>query len=221
MSTVQADFDRIALLAADGWDHNSYYHGYLLKHLPAACDAALDIGCGTGTFARLLAGRARRVVALDLSPQMIAVARQRSQQFPNIRYEVADALAWEWDGEPFDCAVSIAMLHHVPAEEMLATMAGLLHPGGTLAALDLYQAEGLRDLLRALAARPLSLGLTLLKTGRLRQPPQVRAAWEEHGRHETYPTVAQVRRLCARVLPGARVRQHLFWRYSILWRKPA
>lgn len=221
MDTVQADFDRIALLSQVGWDHNEHYHRYLLRQLPAHCEAALDVGCGTGSFSRLLAGRAGRVVALDLSPRMIEVAKERSRQYPNIQFQVADGTSWAPEGELFDCVASIAMLHHVAAEEMLAKMAGLLKGGGTLAVLDLCEPEGLQDALRGMAAMPVSLVLRVLKTGRLRVPREVRAAWSEHGRNEIYPTVSEARQVCERVLPGARVRRHLLWRYSIVWRKPA
>lgn len=220
-STIQADFDQIALLSGDGWDHNAQYHQYLLRHVPAHCGAALDVGCGLGTFSRLLARRAGHVVALDLSPRMIELAKERSKQYPNIQYQVADAMQWGTGGEQFDYIVSIAMLHHVGAEEMLSRMAGLLKGGGTLAILDLYASSGLTDVLGGMVALPVSLVLRLIKTGRLRSRPEVRAAWEEHGRHDTYPTVAEVRRVCERVLPGASVRQHLLFRYSIIWRKPA
>ena len=68
MSAIQAEFDRIALHSnSDGWDHNNHYHDFLLKHVPSRCSEALEIGCGTGEFARLLAQRSERVLALDLS----------------------------------------------------------------------------------------------------------------------------------------------------------
>jgi predicted TPR repeat methyltransferase len=75
---VQADFDRIALLANDCWNHNNHYHGFLLQHAPSHCAEALGIGCGTGVFARLLAARADHVLALDLSPNMIQIAMDQS-----------------------------------------------------------------------------------------------------------------------------------------------
>ncbi len=221
MSTVQTDFDRIAALSQVGWDHNTQYHGYLLRHIPTYCEAVLDIGCGTGSFSRLLAGRAGRVVALDLSPRMIDVAKERSKQYQNIEFEVADATEWGPAGEQFDCVVSIAMLHHVAAEEMLSTMARLLKAGGTLAILDLCESEGLKDLFRDTAAVPVSMALRLVKMGQLREPREVRAAWADHGRHDTYPTFSEVRQVAQRMLPGAQVRRHLLWRCSIIWRKPA
>src|SRR5436853_7910282 len=77
-SIIQADFDRLALLADRSRDHNGYYDDFLLKHMPSPCAEALEIGCGTGIFSRRLARRSTRVLALDLSPQMIRIARGRS-----------------------------------------------------------------------------------------------------------------------------------------------
>jgi ubiquinone/menaquinone biosynthesis C-methylase UbiE len=217
----QVDFDRIALLSQDRWDHNVHYHRFLLKHIPASCEAALDIGCGTGEFSRLLAKRSKRVVALDLSPRMVEIAQARSEDSANIEYLVADASKWKFPGGVFDCVSSIAALHHLPIEDILLKMKGALRVGGTLAILDLYESAEWRDTLTGMAALPVSLVLRLVKTGRLGEPPQVRAAWEEHGRNDTYPTLARVRHICEKVLPGAEVRKHLLWRYSIIWRKVA
>jgi SAM-dependent methyltransferase len=218
---IQADFDRIAGLSRGGWDHNSHYHEFLLKQLPAHCAEALEVGCGTGGFSRLLAKRFDRVLALDLSPRMIQIARERSRQYPNIDFQIADATRWAFPAEQFDCVASIATLHHLPAEDTLSKMRNALRTGGTLIVLDLFQGQGLSDALTSLLAVPVNAGLKLLKTGRLREPCQVREAWAEHGRHDSYLTLSQVRQVCAAVLPGAEVRKHLLWRYSITWRKAA
>src|SRR5262252_8583858 len=122
ISQVQADFDRLAAFSQDGWNHNSHYHRYLLKHIPPHCQQALEIGCGSGAFARLLASRAEQVLALDVSPQMIRLAQERSHHYPNITYRVTDVLAWEFPSDHFDCIVLIATLHHLPLEEMLLKM---------------------------------------------------------------------------------------------------
>jgi len=55
---------------------------------------------------------------------------------------------------------------------------------------------------------------------RLADPPELRRAWEEHGWTDRYLGLAEVRAACARALPGATVRRHLLWRYSIVWRRP-
>ncbi|HEX8150073.1 MAG TPA: class I SAM-dependent methyltransferase [Pyrinomonadaceae bacterium] len=221
MSDVRADFDRLALLSGEGWDHNAHYHDFLARHIPAPCREALEIGCGTGAFSRLLAKTSGRVLALDLSPNMISLARERSAQFPNIDFEVADVLALELPAGRFDCVATIATLHHLPVEEVLPKLKRALKAGGVLLVLDLFQAEGLSDAFRGALAVPLSLGLRLVRQGRLLPPREVRRAWDEHGRHDSYLTMARVRELCAGMLPGALVTRHLLWRYSVVWRKAA
>jgi ubiquinone/menaquinone biosynthesis C-methylase UbiE len=52
---IQNDFDRIALLEQSGWNRNNHYYSYLLQQMPSHCENILEIGCGTGTFSRLLA----------------------------------------------------------------------------------------------------------------------------------------------------------------------
>jgi ubiquinone/menaquinone biosynthesis C-methylase UbiE len=218
-STIQRDFDRIALLSGEDWGHNSHYHGFLLRQIPPRCEFSLDVGCGTGAFSRLLADRSERVVALDLSPQMIQVAREHSKGYSNIEFQVADATAWAFPSEQFDCVASIATLHHLPMAATLAKMRDALRAGGALVVLDLYQEKGLADLLTSALAVPVDKAMRLLKLGRLTQPPELRDAWAEHGRHDSYLTLPEIRQLCASVLPGARVKKHLLWRYSITWIK--
>lgn len=156
VAEVQADFDRIALLADDEWNHNSHYHAFLLKRVPARCAQALEVGCGTGGFARLLAQRAERVLALDLAPQMIRVARDRAKHLANIEFQVADAATWQFPAERFDCIVSIATLHHLPLGEMLDKIKRSLTPNGVLLVLDLFRAEGLADDLASTLAAPVA-----------------------------------------------------------------
>jgi ubiquinone/menaquinone biosynthesis C-methylase UbiE len=220
VSQIQADFDKLALLLPEGWNHNSHYHRFLLKQVPSHCRNALEIGCGTGTFARLLAPRVEHVLALDLSPQMIQLAQERSAPYTNIDFQVTDVQSWEVPAEQFDCIVSIATLHHMPMEDMLIKMKTALAKNGTLIVLDLYQAR-LPDIFTILAAIPLNLLLKYLKTGHIKEPPEVRKAWAEHGQHDTYLTLAQLRHICRAVIPGAQVRRHLLWRYSLVWKKTA
>jgi SAM-dependent methyltransferase len=219
VAAVREDFDRIALLSDGSWNHNTHYYRFLLRHVPAVCGACLDLGCGTGAFSRLLAERCEWVLGLDLSPQAIQLARERSGGFHNVDFQVADATAWDFPVERFDCIASIATLHHLPIPETLQKMASALRDGGTLLILDLFQATGGSELLTNLAAVPVNLAIGLLKNGRLREPRAVREAWAEHGRHDTYLSLDEMRRICRDVLPGAQIRRHLLWRYSLVWRK--
>jgi SAM-dependent methyltransferase len=217
--SIRSDFDRIALLSDETWDHNAHYHGYLLGRIPARCRQILEIGCGAGEFSRLLAPRAEKVLAIDLSPQMIRLARERSKLHPNIDFVEGDVTACRFADDQFDCIATLTTLHHLPTEFILRTIRKALKPGGVFVCLDLYQRSDLCDLLCDVIAYPASLLLGLVKTGKPRPPRTVREAYAEHGGTDTYLTLPQVERMCANILPGAVVSRHLFWRYSIVWRK--
>ena len=219
ISQLQADFDRIAQFEGNGWNHNSHYHDFLLKHVPQPCSNALEIGCGTGTFARLLASRAERVLALDLSAKLIQIAKERSKAFKNIAYLLADVTSCTFPAQQFDCIVSIATLHHMPLEQILNKIKPALKVGGTLIVLDLYQAEGMIGFLTELIAIPANFVLTTLKHDRMRRSKEEVEAWAEHGKRDRYSTLQQVRHACRKTVPGAEVRRHLFWRYSLIWKK--
>jgi len=217
MSTVEADFDRLALLDDEGWTTNNHYHNFLLKHVPQNCEIALEIGCGTGTFARLLAKCCKQVVALDLSSEMIRVARSRSSQFLNLEFHQADAIQWDFPESHFDYICSIATLHHLQQRVLLAKMKDALKPRGVLVVLDLVESNSLAERMLDVVGLGVSGSLRLIHNGRLKPPAEVRKAWEQHGKHDSYSTISQMRALAEEILPGSNVRRHLLWRYSLVY----
>ena len=226
MSAIERDFDRLAQFDEEGWNANSHYHNFLLRHAPAKCENTLEIGCGTGTFSRALSRRSRQVTAIDLSSEMIRAARSRSHQFPQIEFKVADIMTRTLPTAHFDCIATIATLHHLSHAEVLPKLKDALRPGGKLVVLDLYQPEtnlltagGVLDALLNLVAMGTSVTLRLFHKGRLRPPRAVRAAWEAHGKTDRYLTMDEVRMLYTSIFPGVTIRKHLLWRYSAVWLK--
>jgi ubiquinone/menaquinone biosynthesis C-methylase UbiE len=214
---VQTDFDRLASLERPNeWGHNRHYHKFLLAQLPPRVGNALEIGCGSGEFCRLLADRSERVLGLDFSAGMLDVARARSADYPNIEYLNADVLTHDFCDEKYDCIASIATLHHLPLRQLLPKLREMLNPGGTLLVLDLYQPQTAREIAYAALAIVPNIVMNRLKN-KQSPSPQARAAWEEHGKTDVYLPMRQIRRICDDVLPGATVRRHFFWRYSIVF----
>jgi ubiquinone/menaquinone biosynthesis C-methylase UbiE len=219
LESIQSDFDRIALLSNEKWNHNTHYHGYLMNRIPEQCRHILEIGCGTGEFSRLLAQRAEKVLAIDLSPQMIRLAKARSELYPNIDFVTGDVMTYQLPDNQFDCIATLTTIHHLPTETILRKIRKALKPGGIFVCLDLYQRSNLSDLLFDSVAYPANLFLRLIKTGKPRPSREVREAYAEHGKTDTYLTLLQIEEICADILPGAQVARHLFWRYSIIWKK--
>ena len=68
----------------------------------------LDVGCGAGTVALQLAERIEgaRIVGLDLSEPLVAVARRRADRNERVRFEIADAASWPAGDQRFDLIMS-------------------------------------------------------------------------------------------------------------------
>ncbi|MGG6268695.1 class I SAM-dependent methyltransferase [Leptolyngbya sp. AN03gr2] len=213
---IRDDFDRIALHEQQRWDHNNHYFSFLLNQLPSSGQKALEIGCGTGEFSRVLADRGWEVCAIDLSPNMIEIAR--SQSSPNIDFQVADVLKWKFPIEQFDAIVSIATLHHVPLELLLPKIKAALKPSGKLVILDLVEPEGV-DRLIDIVAVPVNWVYENLKNREIERSREAIEAMREHLRTDQYLTSSQAKKMYSRFLKNVRIRRHLFWRYSAVWTK--
>lgn len=91
----------------------------------------LEIGCGTGTNARFLAGHGWEVVGVDFAPTAIDLARG---QGGDVLYEVLDILAADPPGGPYDAVFDRGCFHVFDRAEDRATfarrVAGALRPGG-------------------------------------------------------------------------------------------
>jgi len=216
---IREEFDRIALLTERYGSVSDIYSNYLIQQLPPHSENALEIGCGTGEFTRLLAARAGGVTAIDLSSQMIRRAKSQSVNYRNIEYLLGDVMRVSLSLEEYDCIVSMATLHHLPLAEALLKMKDALKPNGVLLIHDLVGTDSLVDGMMSVLAHLVSVARRFWKTGRMRAPREVRAAWAEHCKGEVYLTPAEVREMCRQYLPEARMQRHLLWRYTVVWYK--
>lgn len=98
---------------------------------PAA--RVLEIGCGTGTTALLLAPQVAAYTGTDLSPEMITIAEEKraAAGLSSPRFAVAAAVGTDPCDGPYDAVLALNLLHLVPdLGETLAHVHGLLAPGG-------------------------------------------------------------------------------------------
>ncbi|MBC8028793.1 MAG: class I SAM-dependent methyltransferase [Pyrinomonadaceae bacterium] len=103
----------------------------------------IDIGCGSGWAARLMAEKARegRVVGIDVSDEMIRVARESSAAVSNVEFHVASAEKLPFDDAEFMRAFSMESLYYYT--DMLAALKEIrrvLRAGGRfVTVVDLYE----------------------------------------------------------------------------------
>lgn len=102
----------------------------------------LEIGCGTGIISLGIADQVNSVIAIDISPKMIEVAKQKAERLriKNVRFEIADGYSLQYENDMFDVVVLSNILHIVKEPNTLLFEAyRLLKPKGYLVTLtDCY-----------------------------------------------------------------------------------
>jgi ubiquinone/menaquinone biosynthesis C-methylase UbiE len=179
--------------AYDEMDHAQVNAAFVDRLLAlGARGRMLDIGCGPGHIPLLVADRLAdcTVVALDLAPAMLAIARRKLDASPHkdrIELVLGDAKALELEGGSFDAVFSNTILHHMTdPRPFLREAARVLRPGGVLLIRDLYRPaseEELDRLVQAHAPTAGPVGQALLRAS-LRAaltPAELRALAEECG----------------------------------------
>jgi len=208
------------------FDHNDHYHRLLLRYAPRDCRTALDVGCGTGRFARRLAGSGTAVDAVDPSEEVIAAARAAAGPAggeTGPRFVCADVTETELPRARYDFISCLASLHHMPFGTV-AALRDSLAPGGVLVILGCYPERTRTDWAWSLAAVPVNAAARLAVAARDRlRAGGTKAAGVRTKAPVKQPTMPlhEIRREAAVLLPGCRVRRLLFWRYLLVFRHDA
>lgn len=93
----------------------------------------LDLAAGDGVFAELIAGHAKTVTCVEISPAVIAAAERRLAAFPNVRFHQGDMHRLPFGDASFDCVFALHALSYSRDPSMLvAEAARVLRPGGRL-----------------------------------------------------------------------------------------
>lgn len=89
----------------------------------------LEIGCGTGLFTASFAESGASLLGVDISEELLALARQRGLPPDRVRFLAKPFEACDVDG-PFDAIVGSSILHHLDLVASLPKILNLLVPGG-------------------------------------------------------------------------------------------
>jgi ubiquinone/menaquinone biosynthesis C-methylase UbiE len=107
-----------------------------------AAGTVADLGAGEGTLSQLLAQRAEKVIAVDLSPKMVEFGSKLAKQhgLSNLEYRLGDLESPPLEDGSLDLAILSQALHHAAhPEKAIIAAHRALKPGGRLIVLDLVQ----------------------------------------------------------------------------------
>ena len=136
-STIAPRYDLITVLLSFGQDRR--WKRRLTALASPAGKLALDLACGTGDIAFALdRGGARKVVGLDITPQMLTLASAKPEARPGgVAFVAGDMIALPFPEAAFDLVTTGYGLRNVPVlETAVAETLRVLKPGGVLLSLD-------------------------------------------------------------------------------------
>ncbi len=131
-------YDSLAHRCAAGDGINDYYTLPIIKHFcPPSANSALEVCCGVGRIAVELAKRVPSVWGIDISQEMIANARQRSQVVPNPPIFVhGDVLTYDFGGQTFDYVYGVYFVTYFEVSALLEKLIPLTRAGGRIFFVD-------------------------------------------------------------------------------------
>jgi 2-polyprenyl-3-methyl-5-hydroxy-6-metoxy-1,4-benzoquinol methylase len=130
--------ERVITANPEYTNETSPWYRLVLEHLvPVAEKQVLEVGCGRGGFAHLLASEGAKVCGVDFSASALqaATARPQSNRVAggSIDWVQADAQHLPFDDRAFDIVISCEMIEHLPDPvAALREMARVCRPGGLL-----------------------------------------------------------------------------------------
>lgn len=138
---IARHYDLVNLVISGG--QTTFWRWLTLRNITfQAGQQVLDVGCGTGLMLRRLRARRPDVTfqGIDLSPEMIAVAREED---PGGSYRTGDVTKLEDAANTYDWVTTFYTLRNFPdLDAALAELLRVLKPGGRLVALDAFPSEG-------------------------------------------------------------------------------
>lgn len=105
--------------------------GFLVREGLNRQSKVLEIGCGIGTLTGLILKYVKKgeVLAVDISPTSVEIARKRLKSYPNVQFMVSDMTDFTYPGI-FDFIVLPDVLEHIPSEQhrdLFCTLTEYMH----------------------------------------------------------------------------------------------
>jgi ubiquinone/menaquinone biosynthesis C-methylase UbiE len=100
---------------------------------PRKSDAMLELGCGTGRLTIQISPKCKKIIGIDNSEEMLAIAKQKTQDFTNVNYLKLNVQKRKlpFQNNFFDKAVAPLLTNHIQnIQRLFGEVARVLKPGG-------------------------------------------------------------------------------------------
>ncbi|WP_239185484.1 class I SAM-dependent methyltransferase [Candidatus Nitrotoga sp. HW29] len=110
-----------------------HWHRYALARQLSSHCTVLDVACGEGYGAAMVAETAYKVVGVDLSADVIQHAKNNYGHHPNLQFVIASCERLPFSDASFDFAISFETIEHIETQkEFISELTRVLRPDGVL-----------------------------------------------------------------------------------------
>ncbi len=193
------------------WNHNSAYHPMIVAVAEMVNGDVLDVGCGEGLLVERLADVSRSVTGIDRDEEAVRQALHRTAGLTKVTVAEADFMELEVPPDSYDLITFVAAVHHMDLESALRRSAEMLRPGGRLLVVGLSANKSVGDYVQSALLFPI-----------------VRVMSRIHRETRAVEVIAippaesftEIKTTAGHLLPTARLRRLLYYRYVLSWTKP-
>ncbi len=109
---------------------SEYFNIFPWEKLPSDGGEGIDVGCGSGRWASLVAPQVKKLHVLDASPDALSVAKKNLSSLSNVLFHQESVGEMSLKDRSLDFAYSLGVLHHVPdTQEAIRSIATKLRKG--------------------------------------------------------------------------------------------
>lgn len=193
----------------DYWNHNVAYHRWIIDAVArhGRC-RVLDVGCGGGLLLQHLAPLVASATGVEKDEISVGRARARLAGEANTLLVHCDFEQFVPDEDGYDLITFVASLHHMDPRAALTRAARMLRPGGELLVVGLTANRSPLDWAFSALTLPVARFGSLVHHETRDIGVPVAGARED---------LREIRRIAREILPGARIRRGLYYRYLLRW----
>ena len=194
------------------------------QFLPSHGRRILDAGCGSGLLALFLADHVDCVVGIDISAEMIALAKKRQveQRKDNVHFLTGDLENVSLQEETFDLVLSDTTLRHTQLDAVLPRLRRIVGPNGRMVLRDLVTnqpklaALPVWHVLRAFKMAPTYIRRHGIRTTKRILSFRLSSSWVRHECSGAWLTPNSFQTIYGRFLPGCRFKDY-GWAMAAIW----
>ena len=191
------------------WNHNVAYFDWI-KNATIECNDILDVGCGDGSLVHYLDDGKKMLVGIDAEEKCINRALSESDSH-NIQFICGRFELHNFE-KKFDAVIFVASLHHMDMTVALNKAKSILKPDGMILIVGIAKPSNFFDwMVEALRVIPCKIA-SKIKHERTTEENNVPVSYH-------FPKMNEVRATANILLPLARLKYGLFFRYLLLWKK--